>query len=309
MKRLWLSLTIIIGLLAIILFGASLYFYHVAIMPGEKTFIKSTQQLKSSDPLYQQKKWFVNVPKKHWQQTSQDGLKLVADYVPAKKPTHKTAIVAHGFMGSKEKMGAYAALFHQLGYNVLLPDNRSQGASQGNAIGYGWLDRKDYLNWARQVIRKNGTKSQIIMFGVSMGASGMVMASGEPQPTQIKAYIADSPFTSADAEITHQAQQLYHLPKWPLVPLVSLITKVRAGYSFKEANALKQIQKNHKPIFLIAGTKDTFVPYQMSQQLYAYANQPKKLWLVPNAKHVTAFDHYPTLYTHKIKGFLTHYLP
>lgn len=309
MKRLWISSSVIFGLLIITLLGAGLYFYHVAIVPGEKPFIKNSQQLKPSDPLYQQKKWFIKVPKKHWQQTSHDGLKLVADYVPAKQSTYKTAIIAHGFMGNKEKMGAYAALFHQLGYNVLLPDNRSHGASQGHAIGYGWLDRKDYLNWARQVIRKNGTKSQIVMFGVSMGASGMVMASGEPQPAQIKAYIADSAFTSADAEISHQAQQLYNLPKWPLVPLVSLITKVRAGYSFSEASALKQIQKNHKPIFLIAGKKDTFVPYQMSQQLYAHANQPKKLWLVPNAKHVTAFDRHPTQYTNKLEHFLKHYLP
>ena len=36
---------------------------------------------------------------------------------------------------------------------------------------------------------------------------------------------------------------MYHLPYWPLVPSLSAMTQVRAGYNFKEASALKQVAK------------------------------------------------------------------
>ena len=38
-------------------------------------------------------------------------------------------------------MKPYAWMFHELGYNVLMPDNMSHGDSEGQIIGYGWNDR------------------------------------------------------------------------------------------------------------------------------------------------------------------------
>ncbi|MCS4559030.1 alpha/beta hydrolase, partial [Shewanella sp. C32] len=69
-------------------------------------------------------------------------------------------------------------------------------------------------------------------------------------------------------EITYQAKSMYHLPKWPLVPTVSLISKIRAGYSYGEASAMKQLAKNHQPMMFIHGGKDDFVPTKMIDQLY-----------------------------------------
>lgn len=308
MKKIWLTLLAIIGVVIIGLFGAGMYFYHVAVVPGPKDFLGKTSTLKPSDPLYQQKKWFADTTKTHWYETTADGLKLDADYIPAAKKTNKTAVIAHGFMSRKEEMGAYAALFHQLGYNVLLPDNRGHGASQGNVIGFGWLDRHDYLLWARQVVRKNGQNSKIVMFGISMGAAGMVMASGEHQLPQIKAYAVDSPYTSVEDEITYEAKQQYNLPKYPLVPITSLVTRIRAGYSFEEASAVKQVHKNHKPIYFVTGTADKFVPTYMTKKLYRAANSPKEMWLVKGAAHVKSFSKQPQAYQQHIKQFLTKYV-
>ncbi|ANK60823.1 alpha/beta hydrolase [Loigolactobacillus backii] len=310
MKKLLCVAGILILLIVIGLFGAGLYFYNVAIVPGQKSFISENTTLKRSDPLYSEKKWFQDVPKKIWFETSATGnLRLDADYIKAAKPTTKTAIIAHGYMGSKEQMGQYAALFHDLGYNVLLPDSRGQGASQGKVIGYGWLDRLDYIKWAKQVVQKNGQNSQIVLFGISMGASGMTMASGESSlPSQVKAFVVDSPFTTADAEISHQATTLYHLPRFPLVPITSAITKVRAGYSFKEADALAQVKKNKTPIMFISGSADTFVPHAMTKTLYQATKAPKKMLTVKGAKHVGSFSKEPERYRNSIQTFLAHYI-
>ncbi len=308
LKKFWLTLLALLGVVVIGLFGAGMYFYHVAVVPGPKNFISNQSALKPSDPLYQQKKWFRDAKKRHWYETTADGLKLDADYIPAAHKTNKTAVIAHGFMSRKEEMGAYAAMFHQLGYNVLLPDNRGHGASQGNVIGFGWLDRRDYLQWAREVVQKNGHNSEIVMFGISMGAAGMVMASGEQQLSQIKAYAVDSPYTSVEDEITYEAKQQYNLPKYPLVPITSLVAKVRAGYSFGEASAVKQVKQNHKPIYFVTGTGDTFVPHYMTKKLYQAAHSPKEMWLVPGAAHVMSFSKEPVAYQQHIKQFLAKYV-
>ena len=51
-------------------------------------------------------------------------------------------------------MKPYAMLFHDLGYNVLMPDNEAHGESEGNLIGYGWNDRLNVMAWTDQLIRK-----------------------------------------------------------------------------------------------------------------------------------------------------------
>jgi len=306
MKRWWIALGVVIILLGGGLIGAGSYFYHVAIARGDKNFVTQSTTLSKKSSVYQQKYWYLHAHKQTWTIESHDHLKLVAWYIPAKN-SRKTVVLAHGFAGNKSLMGAWAGMYHELGYNVLVPDARAAGDSQGNAIGYGWLERRDDLQWARTVVKRTNT-TQIVMSGISMGAAGMTMASGEQQIPQIKAYVVDSPFTSANAIISYQAGQLYHLPAFPLVNVTSLITKLRAGYSFKEANAVTQVHKNHLPIMIISGTKDDFVPTSMSKSLYKNANQPKELWLVKGAGHTTAITQDYQRYKQHVRTFLAQYV-
>lgn len=301
---------ITIGVLVIILIGgligAGSYFYHVAIARGDKSFVSQSTKLSKKSQVYAEKYWYLHAKKQTWTIKSADGLKLVAWYLP-KAGSQKTVVLAHGFAGNKSLMGAWAGMYHELGYNVLAPDSRASGASAGNAIGYGWLERNDDLQWARTVVKRTQT-TQIVMSGISMGAAGMTMASGEKQVPQIKAYVVDSPFTSAKAIISYQAGQLYHLPAFPLVDVTSAITKLRAGYTFGEADAVTQVRKNKLPIMIIAGTKDDFVPTRMSRDLYRNAKQPKKLWLVKDAGHTTAIGQNYVAYKRQVAHFLAKYV-
>ena len=136
---------IIISILAVcgIFIAAGLYFYQVAVVPGHKSFISNDTKLVKSDPLYREKKWYQDVHKQKWViKSADDNLKLDANYIPAAN-SKKTVIILHGFMNNKDTMGAYAAMFHKLGYNTLLPDARGHGQSQGNYIGYGWREKVD----------------------------------------------------------------------------------------------------------------------------------------------------------------------
>jgi len=302
-----------LGVLVVLVIGGltagSLYFYNMTVARGKKSFVGSPQALKRSDPLYAQKSWYANVHKYRWTETAADAnFKLVANYIPAAKVTQKTVVLVHGFGSDKEQMGGYAGMFHQLGYNVLVPDDRAQGASGGQAISYGYFESRDYLKWIHQVVSRLGQKSQIVLFGVSMGGATTMMASGLPTPPQVKAYIEDCGYTTADAEIRYQAKQMYNLPYWPMVPLTSLVTRLKAGFTFKDADSVSAVKRNHKPMLFIHGGADTFVPTKMVYQVYRADAGPKQLLIVPGAKHAAALSHSPRVYQAKVKKFLQQYV-
>src|SRR5699024_11215506 len=108
-----------------------------------------------------------------------------------------------------------------------------------------------------------------------MGAATVLMASGEDLPKNVKAIVADSPYTSVYDMFAYQMNRMYHLPDIPFLPSTSLVTKIRAGYSLTEASALDQVKKAETPILYIHGEADTFVPTDMSRELCRTTNRER----------------------------------
>ena len=79
------------------------------------------------------------------------------------------------------------------------------------------------------------------------------------------------------------------MPAFPLLDSTSVLTKIRAGYSFREASALKEVEKTDVPILYIHGEGDTFVPTEMTEDLYRNTASDAELFLVPKANHGESF--------------------
>lgn len=310
--HLWRWIVSIVIVIALALFAAGSYFFSVAMVPSHKSFVNNSNRISKNDPLYSQKMWFKKAPKQRWTMISaSDHYRLDADYLPAAKPTTKNVIVLHGFMGRKEKMGEYAAMFHQMGYNVLLPDARAHGQSQGKYIGYGWPERYDVRKWCRKLIAHNGQDSQIVIFGVSMGGATTMMTSGIPLPHQVKALVEDCGYDSLNAELNYEAGNLYNIPqviRAPLIGSLSLINRVKNGFYTGQASSTAMLARNHRPIFFIHGSRDTFVPTRMVYQNYRATKGPKRLWIAKGAKHASSYERYPRQYPRRIARFLNQYI-
>ncbi len=310
MKK-WITIAII--LILAILTAASYYFYNVAVHRSDKDFLDDNPDLDVSTDrslLDTGRVWMNKSDFETISLSSSDGLNLKGYYLEAKKPTNQTVIIAHGYASKAKSMAAYAKYYHEtLNYNVLMPDARGHGASEGNYIGFGWPERKDYLQWIDYILNRQGEDSNIVLHGVSMGASTVLMTSGEKLPKQVKAIIADCGYTSAEEVLSYQMRRMYHLPSFPLVQTTSLLTKLRAGYSFEEASAIEQVKKANLPILYVHGEEDTFVPVEMVHELYDATPSDKEIYLVPNAEHGNAYDINPALYEEKISSFLISYMP
>lgn len=237
-----------------------------------------------------------------------DDLKLNGYYFENKKANHKYIIVVHGYMGKALDMIFTIKRFYKEGYAILAPDCRGAGESEGNYIGMGWDDRLDILKWIDLII-SNDPDAEIVLYGVSMGGATVMMVSGEENlPSNVKAIVEDCGYTSASDIFAYQLKDLYNLPKFPIIPAASLVTKIRAGYYLEDASAVKQVAKSKTPIYFIHGDKDAFVPFSMLNTLYEAANCAKDKYVVNGAGHGYASNVDGDTYWNNVFKFINIYM-
>lgn len=305
-KKIWWIVGIVIAVILIADFGATWYFYGVAAVRSDKP----VGQVAKSSPNYGLVTKFDQLGKTTKYITN-DNIKFDAWYVPAAEKTNKTVVVVHGFRQDKSAMRQYGELFHEMGYNVLMPDNRGSGASGGKFITYGYYDKSDVIAWTKMLSKEN-PNSQITLFGLSMGASTVMMASGQSDlPSTVKNIIEDCGYDDVWSEICYQAKQMYNLPKFPLLYQVSAMSQMRAGWNFQEASATKELAKDELPILFIHGGDDTYVPTEMVHKNYeaVKSDVPKEILIVPKAIHAKSFETDPALYTKTVQNFQNKYNP
>lgn len=303
----------VLVLLLLLVTAASLYFFSVAIVRRPKEFLANNSDLatdQSSELATFDTSWLERHPFEEIEMKSHDGLLLRGYYLSAKIPTGKTAILAHGYTGSaKTDMGAFAKMYHEIfGYNVLMPDDRGHGASEGKYIGFGWLDRLDYVKWIHYILQRVGQNAQIVLHGVSMGGATVLMTSGERLPEQVKCIVSDCAYTSVKDILTYQAKRMYRFPAFLLLGPVSLVSKLRAGYFFGEASTLRQVRKNSRPILFLHGAEDTFVPVEMIHPLYEASQGYKEKVIVPKAGHGLAYSADVPSYRKSVGDFLQRFV-
>ncbi|MDP4145678.1 MAG: alpha/beta hydrolase [Bacillota bacterium] len=302
---------IFLSIIVIVDLCASNYFYNIAIARSKKRFLQKNKDLHTMSPKTNPEDTLLWLEKQNLRTVeiqSEDFLRLRGYYLEADKLSKVTVILAHGYNSQGKDMAAFAKFYHKsLGYNVLMPDDRGHGQSEGNYIGFGWMDRKDYVKWIDYTINTLNKDSKIILHGVSMGGAAVLMTSGEKLPSNIKAIISDCAYTSVKAELSYQLQRVYKLPSFPILQTTSFLTKIRAGYFFCEASAVKQVGKTKIPILFIHGAEDNFVPTNMVYTLYKSCRSEKDIFIVPNASHANAYNIDKIGYEMKVTQFVSKY--
>lgn len=252
-------------------------------------------------------KWLKVVKTDETTIQSEDGLKLWGKTYLQDEKTDKWVIIAHGYTSSHEDVQPIALNFFKQGYNVLTPDMRAHGNSEGKYIGMGWLDRKDMLKWIDYVVGLD-KNSQIALYGESMGGATVMMTSGEKLPTNVKAIVEDCGYTSVQDMFEAQLYERFGLKPFPVLNAAEVVTNIRAKYNFKEASALEQVKKSKTPMLFTHGGNDTYVPTEMIYELYEAANVEKDMLIIDGAAHGAAPDVDPDTYYEKVFGFLDKFI-
>ena len=301
------TISIFIVLLTLFIGGSSLVgvlFYNLALNANYSKDIIYAEY--NDENLNDAQKWLEeksNYSDKYIE--SYDKLQLHS-YVVSQN-SNKWAIVVHGYGGSGKLMSDKSKYFYDMGYNVLIPDLRGHGKSEGTYIGMGWKDRLDIISWINFIIKEN-PNAEIVLHGTSMGAATVLMTSGENLPSNVKAIVADCAYTSAWDEFSYQLETYLKVPSYYILNVTNMVTKLKAGYSLKEASALESVKKATVPILFIHGDKDKFVPYSMMDKLYDATSSPKEKLTIDGGEHANSDLVSPFLYWLTVEDFLNQYV-
>ncbi len=223
--------------------------------------------------------------------------------------SQNTVILVHGFHSNAfYEYHDFLPFYLSEGFNILVIDMRSHGQSEGKKIGYGYLEKRDLIDWTEFILDKLGPHQNIIYHGISMGAATVLQASGEKDlPPQVKAIIADCGYDSLENELSHVVKQM-GIPRSILFPGVDALHRLVYGYPMKRVNTASAVEKTSVPILYIHGLKDDFVPTYMVNTLYNHTRSRKQLYLVPEAKHAKSHRQNPIEYEKTVKEFLLRFL-
>ena len=234
---------------------------------------------------------------------SSDGLRLHGLWVPAENSIG-TVLLVHGYRSTYLlDFGPAFARYHEMGFNLLIPEQRAHGESQGKLITFGIKESDDMLQWCNYH-NEHLSDCEIVLSGLSMGASTVIYMLGRDLPSNVRGIIADCGFTSPKAILQSVFCKTTHLPAEPSLLVVDLLTRLFAGFSISQFDSQKILQQASIPILLIHGMQDGFVPREMSQLAFNACISDKDILLVDGADHGESFLVEPERYVFKVKYFL-----
>ena len=237
-----------------------------------------------------------------------DGVRLHGLWIPAEN-SRGTVLLAHGYR-STMLLDFHLAfeLFHRIGMNILVPEQRTHGQSGGRFITFGVKESGDMQQWIHYCNRVL-TAQPMVLCGISMGASTMLYLADRKLPDNVKGIIADCGFTSPQEIISSVFKTVLHLPAAPSVWVAGLLARVFAGVSFTQCDSRKSLQNSRLPVLLIHGEADSFVPCEMSVQAYEACTGKKQLLTFPDAEHGQSFLADGYRYTAAVIDFLKEIIP
>ena len=234
---------------------------------------------------------------------SQDGLLLSGRYYHVQDGA-PLDICFHGYRSSAfTDFSGGSELSFQMGHNMLLVDQRSHGKSQGRCITFGIKERLDVPCWVDYAVNRFGPEVRITLYGVSMGGATVLMASELPLPKNVKAIVADCPFSSPVEVIAHVGKSM-SLPPFLTKPFAVLGAALFGGFNLLACNAARSVEKATVPILILHGEADTYVPSEMSNIV---SHNPTLItrYTFPGAVHAICYLHDTPRYQRLVTEFLS----
>lgn len=230
---------------------------------------------------------------KHIQFKNSDGLTL-RGFVHEPLWYDTAVIYIHGFPSHCESHSSkrICRALRFCGFLVLAFDVSNTMISDGNFENKRMSKEAEDICYAIDFLEKNYKYKQVVLLGVSTGAveaclyaykdkriDKVILLGGESDLKEAVHY----DFTDEQIkDFQKKGVIIYHAPeKWHHGKKLN-----RAFYDeFFTLNLEKAIKKYKNPLLIIHGGNDEAVPVSNAHELYAMANEPKKLVIIKSADH------------------------
>lgn len=278
----WIAVGLILNFFAFLLVLYIKVFYNNPVRHRKKSFVFKGQAMAYKENIDSLHRY---LSEKDYEQifiTNRSGMKLAARYYHF-SDSAPLAIMFHGYRSfAMYDAGGGFRICSEKGFNILIPDQRAHGVSEGKSIAFGVRERYDCLDWIEYAIARFGAQTRIILVGVSMGAATVLMASELDIPDNVKGIIADCGYSSPEAMIKKVIKDL-RLPGFVVYPCVRLSGRLFGGFDIEEASPIGALSHLSLPVLIVHGEKDGFVPCDMARDMQKASGCD--LLLIPGAGH------------------------
>lgn len=249
----------------------------------DKSKIPNTVNVPSYGPVIRQEASFTN----------DRGQRLVGSYYAPNEDIANVpcVIYLHGNASCQLEGTFLVPIFVPHRCAVFCFDTSGCGNSEGEYISLGYYESAD-LKAAIKFLKDKYRVGKIGIWGRSMGAAtGLISLHFD----EIAVAVIDSPFVSL-REMIFEVAKNFPVPTF-LIKGYALCLKRKINlimdFSINDVNPLESAKNCTKPLFLIHGENDTFIPCQHSQRIFQeYAGTKKSIEIVPDANHNTVRPHY-----------------
>ena len=230
-------------------------------------------------------------------------------WVPGLTADAPAVVLAHGLHECKRATTVLfpAGMLHAHGFAVLLIDLRDEGSSTVDTGRFegGVGEAQDVLgawDWLRE---GHGIPAERIgLFGVSLGAGAVMIATGE-EP-RVAAVWEDSGYADLTEVLRHQIWS-EGVPSF-FADLALAYGRMR-GQEMASPSPSEEVSRfGGRPLAIVHGEQDGWVPVEQAQRLIARdeaAGGRPTVWLLPDVGHVGAMGAHPAEYESRLEAFFS----
>ena len=211
-----------------------------------------------------------------------DGLTLRGRYYNSN--SSKTVIFFHGLRTEPTLLFSVLGLrLLNEGFNVLYVYSRGHGISDGKYTSYGYHEKKDAVAWV-EYVNKVKECNNIYLYGASMGATTIALASPNLDSNIVKGLVIDAAYTTVDELIKHLSE-IHHIPTGFFMGLVRWYGKKILKVDFRNDDTRISLASNKIPTLFTQGSKDNVVIIDFFNDNYDKCASTKEKILVEGAGH------------------------
>jgi len=215
----------------------------------------------------------------------------------------KVVVLCHGQTVTRAGIIKYGKLFYDMGYHLVLFDERSFGETTGRYCTVGFKEHEDIYRVVEYTRTVFGKDCFLGMLGESMGAGSSLWSLKFHTPDFI---IADCPFADTGILIDDQAKQVAGFLGTLAVPFAEKkCLKRYPGYSFRYVKPIEAVKGTKVPICFMHGAEDKLINCKHSKMMYELCDNPlSEIHLYENTDHARSIYNFPGLYGERVEAFV-----
>jgi len=204
-----------------------------------------------------------------------EGVTLEGWRCGASAPRRGTLVYLHGVADNRTGAAGIVERFTRRGFDLVAYDSRAHGESEGAACTYGFFEKQDL----HRVLDTVGA-GPIVLAGTSLGAAVALQEAARDR--RVTAVVAAETFSDLRTVAMERAPFFFTSG---IIERAFRIAAEQGRFDVDAVSPAIAAAEIRIPVLLIHGAADVDTPPAHSQRVLAALAGPKRLMLVPGARH------------------------